>query len=157
MNNSQSSKRKEKPSFVRVQQTDAAPALLWGLRFVSVFEAQNTLCFTATEILRRTTITWCSWTFSKQRMKEQRNYSHRESQKNQKEEPKKELMYRPCNMKLRWRKTDVFLMHLLSSGSLMLESCFTSESHEIIIRLIQSASTTRSQKEIEPVFSRGFQ
>lgn len=36
---------------------------------------------------------------------------------------------------------DVFLMHLQSSGSLMLESCFTSESHEVVIRLHLTART----------------
>lgn len=39
---------------------------------------------------------------------------------------------------------DVFLMHLLSSGSLMLESCFTSDSHEILMRL---AHTERTMQE----------
>lgn len=53
---------------------------------------------------------------------------------------------------------DVLLMHLPSSGSLMPESCFTSESHEIVIRLPHTARTMQEpHKVIEPVSSRGLQ
>lgn len=46
---------------------------------------------------------------------------------------------------------DEFFMHLLSSGSLMLESCFTSESHEIVIRLPHTARTMQEDSNTTPL------